>query len=264
MRKLTDDEIREFWRTQAVEHGQAAAASWSDQSVIDMEIDQIVARLDDGDRVLDVGCANGFSTIRFAAQRTVDILGVDYIPEMIEQARSRTDILRDGLRGTVRFETGDARKLEVPDNAYDKVVVIRVIINLGAWEQQVIGLQECARAVKPGGRLLLSEATVQGWERLNAFRSEWGLDPIPMPGFNNYLDQDKVVEVLAPSMRLVEIANFASSYYVGTRLLKPLLAHASQHNVDIANPGMHWNQWWAQLPAAGDYGVQKLFVFEKL
>jgi hypothetical protein len=31
----------------------------------------------------------------------------------------------------------------------------------------------------------------------------------------------------------------------------------------IANPDMELKRWAAQLPAWGDYGTQKLFVFEK-
>ena len=27
--------------------------------------------------------------------------------------------------------------------------------------------------------------------------------------------------------------------------------------------GQEWNRWFAQIPAAGDYGTQKLFVFRK-
>ena len=27
--------------------------------------------------------------------------------------------------------------------------------------------------------------------------------------------------------------------------------------------GMEWNRWFAQLPAAGDYGTQKLMIFRK-
>ena len=85
--RWTPDEIRQFWTEQAVEHGEAPDASWSDTSVIDLEVAQIVRRLEDGDRVLDVGCANGYSTMQLAAQRAISIRGVDYIPEMIESAR---------------------------------------------------------------------------------------------------------------------------------------------------------------------------------
>ena len=113
------------------------------------------------------------------------------------------------------------------------------------------------------GLLLLSEATVQGWRRLNAFRNEWGMPDIPMPAFNNYLDQDLVVEETASVLELVSLVNFASSYYVGTRVLKPLLIQALGAQIAAADPNLHWNRWFSSLPAAGDFGTQKLFVLRK-
>ena len=261
--RLSPEQIRDYWTRQALTHGQAAAASWSDERVIDLEIREIGKYLADGDTVLDVGCANGFSTVQLAAARAVRILGVDYIPAMIDHARARLHDIGDRLAGQVEFAVGDARGVDLPTAGYDKVIVIRVIINLGEWAEQVRGLQECARVVRPGGLLLLSEATVQGWRRLNALRAEWHLPDIPMPGFNNYLDEEQVGAALAPTMELQEIVNFASTYYVGSRVLKPLLAQACGLAIDVADPTMEWNRWFAQLPAAGDYGTQKLFVFRK-
>jgi 2-polyprenyl-3-methyl-5-hydroxy-6-metoxy-1,4-benzoquinol methylase len=229
-----------------------------------MEIREISSRLSDGDRVLDIGCANGYSTVQLAASKAIDIRGLDYIPEMIDQARLRLADLEGKLAGSVEFDVGNIILLDEPDDTYDKVISIRVLINLGDWEHQKVGLLKCAQALKPGGLLLLSEATMQGWSKMNAFRREWGLRSIPMPSFNLYLDQDRVVEAVSDKLELVEIADFASTYFVGTRVFKPLLAEALGGRVDIADPNMHWNQWFAQLPAWGDYGTQKLFVFRKL
>jgi hypothetical protein len=125
------------------------------------------------------------------------------------------------------------------------------------------GLRELVRMVKPGGLLLLSEATIQGWQKMNLFRKEWGLEDIPMPPFNHYLDENLVIETLKPEMELVKLDNFASSYYVGTRVIKPLLSQSLNNKVNAALPDMEWNRWFSQLPAAGDYGTQKLFVFKK-
>ncbi len=262
--RLTQSEVYEYWNRQAHEHGQSPAASWSDHRVIEMEIAEISKHLCDGDRVLDVGCANGYSSVQFASAHRINLRGLDYIPKMIEEARGRLAGMKDTLAGSVEFDVGDITQLNEPANSYDKVVVVRVLINLGHWERQLTGLRECFRVLRPGGLLLLSEATLQGWSRLNALRAEWGLDDIPMPPFNQYLDQDQVVAAARNEAELLEISNFASTYYVGTRVLKPLLAKATQAPVSVADPGSEWNRWFAHLPQCGDYGTQKLFVFRKL
>lgn len=261
--KYSDAEIFQYWTLQAREHGQSPSASWSDHQVIELEISEIIKRLSDGDNVLDVGCANGYSSMRFAGARRIQVHGLDYVPEMIEQARLRVALADNHLKGTIEFAVGDITKLEEASSSYDKVVVVRVLINLGSWERQSRGLSECIRVLRPGGTLLLSEATLQGWRRLNLLRREWGLEEIPMPAFNQYVDEDKLLSTAEREMELIEISNFSSSYYVGTRLLKPLLARAAGAPIDVGNPNCEWNRWCGQLMAVGDYGTQKLFVFRK-
>ena len=261
--KLNLEQIQQYWTEQALKHGQSPSSSWSDHSVMEMEIREILRHFENNDRILDVGCANGYSTCQFASQKKVAIRGLDYIPEMIGNARMRLEDIKDKLLGTVEFDVGDITALKEPSGAYDKVVVIRVVINLADWARQVLGLRECLRVLKPGGMLLLSEATVQGWQKLNTFRNEWGMSAIPMPPFNLYLDEEKVIKELSDAMELVEIANFASTYYVGTRVLKPLLVQALGGTMNAADADMEWNRWFSQLPSCGDYGTQKLFVFKK-
>lgn len=263
-KQLTLEEIKAFWARQARMHGLSPAASWSDVSVLDLEVRELTTRLADGDRVLDVGCGNGFSTVQFASQKRVSIRGIDYIRELIEQANERLAALSAPLPGSAEFAVGDLMALDEPANAYDKVIAIRVIINLGGWESQRSALHACGRVIKPGGLLLLSEATLQGWTKLNAFRAEWGLPAIPIPPFNTYLDEAQVIAAMEPSFELLELVNFASTYFVGTRVLKPLLAELLESRVDAADPNLHWNRWWATLPSWGDYGTQKLFVFRKV
>lgn len=255
-------EIKEFWAEQARAHGESPAASWSDHRVIELEIAAIGARLQPGQRVLDAGCANGYSSVHYAALGA-DVVGVDYIPEMIENAESRRRALPADVAGRLTFRVGDVMSLDLDDASFDTVVSTRVIINLPSWDEQLRGLQECVRVLKPGGLFLLSEATEQGWKRLNALRSEWGMGDIPMPPFNLYLDQERVAQALADDVEVEEIADFASSYYVATRLLKPLLAAGAQSDIDVADPDAEFNRWAAMLPPAGDYGTQKLFVLRK-
>jgi ubiquinone/menaquinone biosynthesis C-methylase UbiE len=261
--KLSLDEIAKFWTDQSLKYGASHGASWTDYFAIEMEIREVTKRLSDGDRILDIGCGNGYSTVQFASRRKVSIRGLDYIPEMIKEARRRLGEIGNVLLGKVEFDIGNITALKEPAETYDKVVVIRVIINLHDWSMQLKGLRECVRVLKPEGILLLSEATLQGWNKLNKFRREWELSDIPMPDFNQYLDQEKVIEALSEDVRLIDLFNFSSTYYIGTRLIKPLLVRALGNTINVGDPNMEWNRWFAQLPAWGDYGIQKLFVFQK-
>ncbi len=263
MAELGREEIRRFWTRQALEHGQSSDASWSDRMLVEMEVREVARRLEDGDRVLDVGCGNGYSTVQFAATRKVSLRGVDYIPEMIAQARLRHRALADTLAGTVEFDVGDVTALDEAAGTYDKVISVRTLINLGEWTFQLRALRECARVLRRGGLLLLSEATCQGWRRLNRLRREWGLDAIPVKPFNEYLDEERLTREAGPDLEPVEIVDFSSTYYVGTRVLKPLLIARLHVDLDPADPLAEWNRWCAQLPSWGDYGIQRLFVFRK-
>jgi SAM-dependent methyltransferase len=182
---------------------------------------------------------------------------------MIRQAKRALEGRKSFVKGEVSFVDGNITALASKASRFDKVIAIRVVINLGSWRDQLAALRECARVLKKGGLLLLSDATVQGWRNLNRLREEWGLPAISMPAFNLYLDQDQVVEAVADRLTLVKLVNFSSTYFVATRVLKPLLIAATGVKRDAADPAMEWNRWCAQLPAWGDYGTQKLFVFRK-
>jgi ubiquinone/menaquinone biosynthesis C-methylase UbiE len=261
--RMSEAEILRHWQTQAKRHGIDPAASWSDIHAIELELREMCRRIADGQKVLEVGCANGFTTLRLAGMRRIEILGVDLAPEMIEQAQLALEGLGDDVATRVRFVVGDATALDLGSDTYDIVLVKRVLINLGSWERQLMALAESIRVLRPGGRLLLSEATIQNWEALNRFRDEWGLEPIPVPSFNLYVDREQLVETLAERGRVVEVSDFSSSYYVGTRVLKPLLTEALGRGPAAAQPDTEINRWFSHVPAAGDYGIQVLFVFEK-
>jgi SAM-dependent methyltransferase len=258
-------QIYDYWEQKAIKYGSSPDASWSDQQIMDLEIREILNWLADGDRVLDVGCANGCSTLQYALRKEVHILGVDFVPQMIRSAVELLEQMKDQLRGTTVFETGDILSLAHLERKYDKVLIKRVISNLGEYEMQLEGIRQCVRVLKPGALLVVSDATMQGWQKLNKFREEWGLTGIPIPPFNSYLDREKLIHDVPTAMelKLVETRHFASTYYVGTRVLKPLLIKALGLDIDAADPGMEWNRWFAQLPAWGNYGIQELFVFKK-
>src|ERR1700687_5636383 len=110
--KLNEDQIRDYWRTQATKFGEDHRASWTDVHAINLEIAEISRRLRDDTRVIDIGCANGFSTTHYAERFRIDIKGVDYIPEMIAAANERLAAQAGRLKGAVTFATGDITALD--------------------------------------------------------------------------------------------------------------------------------------------------------
>jgi SAM-dependent methyltransferase len=261
---LGPEEIEAFWKAQADAHGLDPASSWSDRRMIELEVATLSRFVQPGMTILDGGCATGYSTVRLARCDGVRILGIDYVARMIELAQERRAGLPADIADRLEFRVGDVRSLDnIPPAAFDLVISTRVLINLGTTAEQHAAIRALGERVRPGGLLLLSEATVEGWQRLNRLRREWGLPDIGMPSFNLYLEEGVVVAAATADFTLERIEDFASSYYVATRLLKPLLAQATDSDIAVADPNAEFNRWASLLPAAGDYGTQKLFVLRK-
>src|SRR5687767_14211979 len=98
--------IKEFWENQAIEHKELPSASWGDNFAIDLEVTNIGKHIQAGSKVLDVGCANGFATVRQLADRKpAHITGIDFSENMIKYACEVQASHPE--KEKLRFETGD-------------------------------------------------------------------------------------------------------------------------------------------------------------
>lgn len=100
-------------------------------------------------RVLDVACGTG-NTVIAAARRRATVVGIDFVPALLDQARDR--VRTEGMSGA-EFVEGDIRQLPFPDASFDVVVS-----TLGAtfMPDQAAMARELIRVVKPGGRIALT------------------------------------------------------------------------------------------------------------
>ena len=122
------------------------------------------ARIQRGQRVLDVGCGTGVLT-REVAQRlgsSGGVVGIDPNPGMLAVAAEGTTV--------AEWREGAAESLPFPDQSFDAVVSQFALM---FFRDRTRGLREMLRMLRPGGRLGI--AVWNSLESMPAFASEVAL-----------------------------------------------------------------------------------------
>ena len=105
-----------------------------------------------GDSVLD--CATGTGDLAITFKKKVGdtgyVKGTDFCQEMIDPAPAKA--AKKGL--VIDFEVADAMNLPYPDDTFD---ISSISFGIRNVDDPLICLQEMARVVKPGGRVVVLE-----------------------------------------------------------------------------------------------------------
>lgn len=111
-----------------------------------------LADLKAGEKVLDIGCGTGKAGCRIAAEYDCTVTGISPSSKCIAEANAKAASLN--LLSSVRFRIGDGMKPDFPDDSFDCTWVMESS-HLMADKTSLI--RECARVLKPGGRLVLCD-----------------------------------------------------------------------------------------------------------
>jgi SAM-dependent methyltransferase len=205
-------------------------------------------------RVLDFGCANGYTTVRLARNHPqIRFLGVDINPDMIDAAKEGAA----GL-GNVVFTVADVLADDIGD-CYDMAVAIRVFQNLESLEMQTRIFDRLLELLKPGGFLYFIESYEEGYARLNADRRSLDLPPLPIHPHLTLLS-DAFDGHVASRAEIIERGAPSSTYYLVTRLVYSRFAADRGEEIDYDHL-LH--RIAAAIPQFGDYGPQKSRLVRK-
>jgi SAM-dependent methyltransferase len=99
--------------------------------------------VEDGERVLDVGCGTGSLTFALpGAANVAEVAAIDFSPVFVEEAQRRNQDVR------ITITQGDACAIPFPDNRFDRAMALLV---LHFVPQAPSAIAEMRRVVRPGG-----------------------------------------------------------------------------------------------------------------
>lgn len=184
-----------------------------------LEDDFLLPRLGATDRVLEVGCGNGFLT-DVIRQRVEFVDAFDYAENMVAQA------LEAYGEKNNRFFLDNVLAPESVTPPYDTIVCVRVLINLRDTDEQLRAIRNLHALLKPGGKLLLLEGFLDGFEALNKVRTDSGLEALRPASINHYSKFDDVWPTI-DELFTVEATGHTGMFDFLTRVIYPALVGAA-------------------------------------
>lgn len=109
------------------------------------------------DRVLDIACGRGSSAVHIAERLGCHVTGLDYGVENIAAARRLAQ--EHGVSGLAAFCQGDAEMMPITADSFDALISE---CSYCTFANRPGHASEAARVLKPGGRLGVTDITVNG------------------------------------------------------------------------------------------------------
>ena len=231
--------IKDFWNQRAETHGDECNATLGEKYLRFLEIKTMIKLIKTykPQNVLDVGCGNGYSTIKYAKTfPDISFIGIDYSEKMIRYAK------KISLPNSSFFVADVMEPKSFPNADFDLILTQRCIQNLGRYENQYAAISNLIKKKKPNGLILLMECSKDGVEQLNRIRRKLRKKPKEgiEPWHNNFIRDNKLSKDFG-----AEIVYFSSTYMFLTKVLHHRLSKLGY-----------------LLPNMGNFGYDRLYIIK--
>ena len=262
-----NEKIKQYWEERAAKNSNNSSATTGDIWLRELEIITLIKTLKEigllkNSNVLDVGCGDGYSTLKIAkAFHGINFTGIDYSKNMIKTA---TTMLKKNpnLIENVRFLVGDILELEkhFTNSYFDVIISDRCLINLDSLDLQKVAIEKISKLVKKNGYYIAIENFVEGHENMNKARSHVGLQEIPIRWHNLFFKEKEFQKIVENFFRIISWKNFSSSYYFATRVVYSKMCEMKQVEPDY-NHEIH--QLSIKLPCTGNFSPIRMIILQK-
>ena len=232
-------EIKKFWNARAKEHGASWQATLGEKylRLLEIRIMRQVIKRYAPNRVLDVGCGNGFSTKMYARKfPSIEFVGMDYSEPMIQVAQEQPSL-------NCTFYVGDVLdEATFEGRNFDLILTQRCLQNLPDYDCQRKAIGHLLKLKSPNGYLVLMECSKDGVAQLNRLRVTMGKKPMNNlePWHNNFFVDKSLREDFG-----AEIVHFSSTYMFLSKVIHYRLSALGY-----------------LLPPIGNFGYDKLYVIK--
>jgi SAM-dependent methyltransferase len=207
----------EHWNERARGIDDAASVNIEDVYQRDLELEFVCSRLTGNERLLEVGCGNGFNTTRYR-DHVVSIDAFDFSEDMISRAK------RDHPDPKIRYyQASVLDPSAAPAGTFDAVVCIRTLINLADLAAQRASIENLFFWLRPGGLLVLIEGFTDGFQTLGELRQSLGLPMLVPASINSYCAVAEIQDLLDGGGEVVATFH-TGTWDVLTRVVLPLIA----------------------------------------
>jgi len=224
---INREQIKKYWDERADQNTTSPTATTNDVYLRELEISTIIENikklnLPPGSEIIDIGCGDGYSTIKVALSfPEISFTGIDYSENMIKNAVKNIESQTQSTVSNLKFSVGDVTNLKsvFAEKKFDIAITDRCLINLDSLEIQADAIAGIANIIKPQGYYIAIENFIEGQNNMNQARKNMGLPEIPVRWHNLFFSEPDFINIAGNYFSDIQFIDFSSSYYFATRII---------------------------------------------